>query len=119
MTSSLRHSWWTQTIRQQPQIVFKQSGTAVGFSGSQPVSIAVEWTGAGIPEFRNVLRRVAEHGIALKDGIDCGNYEGIIVIIRFYPAQQDIAVNQVWGAGHLAAVLVEAFAGEGLGRQIR
>lgn len=82
-----------QTIRQQSQIVFKQPGTAVGFGGSQPISIAVEWTGASIPEFRNVLGRVAEHCAALKDSVDCGNYERIIVIIRFHPAKQNVAVR--------------------------
>ena len=108
-----------QTIRQQAQVVLKKPGTPVSLRRGQPVSIAVKWTGTGIPESRNVLRRVAEHSTALEDGIDGRYYEGIIVIIRFYPAKQDVAVNQVWRACHLAAALVKAFAREALGRQIR
>jgi hypothetical protein len=105
-----------QTVRQQSQSIFKQFRTAVGFHGSKPVSIPIERTGASIPELRKVLRGVAKHGAALKDEIDRGNYEGVIVIIRLYPAKQNVAVNQLRRACHLAAVPVETLSGKRLGR---
>ena len=48
-----------------------------------------------------------------------GGLEGKAAIIRLYPAKKDVAVNQVWRACHLCAILIETLAREALGRQIR
>lgn len=108
-----------QTVRQQPQLVFKKPRPTVGFLGRKAVPIAVKWTSASVSEFSNVLRRVAEHSTALESIINRGNHEGIIAIIRLYPTKKHVAVNQVWRACHLGAILIETLAREALGRQIR
>src|SRR5208283_1736075 len=46
---------YSQTVRQQPQLAFKQPRPTIGFLGRKPVPIAVKWTGTSVPEFSNVL----------------------------------------------------------------
>ncbi len=82
-----------QTVRQQPQLFLKRPGTAVSFLKRKRVPVAMEWTSAGVPEFGKILRRVAEDDTALKNSIDCRDYERIIAIIRLYPEKEDVAIN--------------------------
>ena len=44
-----------QTVRQQPQLVFKTPRPTISFLGRKPVPIAVKWTSTSVPEFSNVL----------------------------------------------------------------
>jgi hypothetical protein len=106
-------------IGKQLQPVLEKLRPAIGLLGRKPVSIAMEWTSAGVPEFSDVLRCIAENSSLLKDSIDCRHCDRIIAIIRLDPAKKDIAVNQVGRACHLGAVLIEAFAREAFSRQVR
>ena len=46
---------YSQTVRQQPQLAFKQPRPTIGFLGRKTVSIAVKWTSTSAPEFSNLL----------------------------------------------------------------
>ncbi len=109
----------SHAVGKQLQLVLEKLCPAVGLLRRKSVSISIEWPGAGIPKFSDVLRRIAEHSSALKDRIDCRYYDRIITVVRLDPAKKDIAVNQVWRACHLGPILIEAFAREAFGRQVR
>jgi hypothetical protein len=109
----------SQAIGKQMKLVLEKPRPAVGLLRRKPVAVAFEWTGAGVPEFRDVLSGITERRSLLKDRINCRHYDRIIAVIRLDPAKKDVTVNQVWRTGHLGAVLIETFAGKGLGRQGR
>jgi hypothetical protein len=44
-----------QTVRQEPQLVFKKPRPTISFLGRKPVPIAVKWTSTSLPEFSNIL----------------------------------------------------------------
>jgi|SRR5580698_4369763 hypothetical protein len=59
-----------RTIGKQTQIFFKKLRASISLGRSQPLSVAIKRAGAGIPEFCNVLGRIAECSATLQNGID-------------------------------------------------
>jgi len=82
-----------QAVRQKLQLILKGSGPAVGFPRGKREPILIQGSSTGIPEFRNVLRRVAKHTAVRKNGVNRRDDQRIITIIRLYPAKQNITVN--------------------------
>jgi hypothetical protein len=72
------------------------------FLRREAIAIAIDWASAGIPEFADILRRITEDAFVPKDGISGGDYQRIISMIRFDPAQEDIAIDEVQRLRHLA-----------------
>lgn len=60
-----------RTIRKQPQPVFKQARPTVRFPGRKPVSVAVNWPSASIPELGYILRRIAKYRSLSENGVNC------------------------------------------------
>ena len=82
-----------QSVWQEPQLVLKETCPAVGFLRRKTVPVALKRPSAGIPEFSDVLRCVAEYCVALKYKFDGRNHQRIVAIIWLDPAKKDVAVN--------------------------
>jgi hypothetical protein len=91
------------TIGQQPPAVLEIPGAAIGFLGGKPVAVAINRARTSVPEFPDVLRRVAERAAALKDSFDGRSYHRVIAIVGFHPAKEHVAVNQVGVRRHLGS----------------
>src|SRR2546430_15256108 len=91
-----------QTVGQQSEPFFKEFGPPVCFPGRKAVAVTVKRTGAGIPKFADILRRVAQHVTPPKHGINCRNNERMIAVARFDPAEKNIAIDEVLSRGQLA-----------------
>src|SRR2546430_17104785 len=78
-----------QPVGQQRELFSKEFGPPVCFPGRKAVAVTVKRTGAGIPKFADILRRVAQHVTPPKHGINCRNNERMIAVARFDPAEDN------------------------------
>jgi hypothetical protein len=70
-----------QTVGEQSQLLFEEFCSPVRFLRRKSVAVAVERASTRVPEFADILRRIAKLAVASKNSFDCGDYERIIVVV--------------------------------------
>src|SRR6267143_2514418 len=91
-----------KAVREEPELFFKDFRSPVCFLRGKSVAVAVERASTSVPEFADILRRIAKLAIASKNGVDCGDDERIIVVVRLDPPEKDVAIDEVRRPCHLA-----------------
>ena len=66
----------SRLVGKQSEHSFKEFRPPVCFLRGKCVAVAVDRAGTRVPEFPDILRRIAKLAVASKNAVDCGDYEG-------------------------------------------
>jgi hypothetical protein len=58
-----------EAVREQSEPLFERSGGVIRILRRKAIAVAINWTGAGVPELGNVLGGVAENSVLPQEGI--------------------------------------------------
>lgn len=91
-----------KAVWQESEFFLEASSLTVCLFRRKAVSIAIHWAGTRVPEFTDVLRRIAQNAASAKNGVCSRDNDGIVSIVRLYPAEKDVAIEEVRRLRHLA-----------------
>src|SRR5580704_6253657 len=91
-----------EAVGKQTKLLFEESSCAVRIFRRKAIAVAIDGASTGIPKFCNVLRRVAENCITPKEGVNSRGDGGIIAVFGLYPAEKDVAIDEVRRLRHLS-----------------
>src|SRR5438128_884420 len=91
-----------QAVREQSELFFEEFRPPVRFLRRKSVAVTVEGASTGVPEFADILRRIAKLAVTSKNGFDSRDYKRIIVVVRLDPPEKNVAIDEVRRPCHLA-----------------